>query len=96
MFQYALQTAVNNVHDKIILECDWLSPAKLEHQQDSVCIRLAIGLCNRTVTGTINMLCLYKWTASLKCMCCSCTFCQVDGFFLTYNRCLVSFSKGFD
>ena len=23
----------------------------------------------------------------------SCTVCQVDGFFLTYNRCLVSFSN---
>ena len=36
---------------------------------------------------------LGKWTVSLMCMCCSRAFCQVDRFFLTYNRCLVSFSN---
>ena len=39
MFQYVLQTAVHNVHDKIILECDWLSPAKSTNR--TVC---ALGL----------------------------------------------------
>lgn len=59
-----------------------------------MCIGLAIRLCSRTVTRTVNMSCLGKWTVSLMCMCCSRAFCQVDGFFfLTYNRCLVSFSN---
>ena len=43
--------------------------------------------------GTVNMSCLGKWTVSLMCMCYSCAFCQVDRFFLMYNRCLVSFSN---
>ena len=31
-----------------------------------MCIGLAIGLCSRTVTRTVNMSCLGKWTVSLK------------------------------
>ena len=48
-------------------ERDWLSPARFEHLQDSVRVVLVIGHCRRTVKGTINTSCLWKWRERVMC-----------------------------
>ena len=72
-----------------ILACDWLSPARFEHQLESAGVMLVTGQLNRTV----DMSCLCKWTVHVICKRCCRAFRQPNrGLFMkTYNRCLVSF-----
>ena len=69
--------------------CDWLSPARFEHQLDSADVMLVTGQLNRTV----DMSCLCKWTMRVICKRCCRAFRRLNRclFMKTYNRCLVSF-----
>ena len=65
------------------LECDCLSPAQFEHQQDNVCIMLVIGWCNLRII----MLCLCKRTVCFICAHCSVVmhFAKLTAFFFYEN-----------
>lgn len=76
---------------KRILERDWLSPSRFEHQQDNVRVMLVIRQCYRIIKGTANRSCLCKWTERVMSVRSFLVFRRVDYCFVFFCLSFVYF-----